>query len=216
MRDNMLEDQRALEVIQTLPKHHQIAFGASCCERLIPNYRAFWAVFRSGNPAILEHALDEAWNSCANRNSPVAKFEELMERCKTLAPDSDDFKSAYTQLALHSIGAIWCLLDFCAHDQFEQIITISRLAVDSAEYFSMVANWPTRNSVSPAMTKELEEWVKNSPLVRAELDKQSRDAMLLLEQAELNADFLANFRREGDEVGVDPIERGLVIDYRTE
>jgi len=47
--------------LQGLPPAHLVAFAATVCERLLPNYAAWSAAARWGDPNRLRTALDRVW-----------------------------------------------------------------------------------------------------------------------------------------------------------
>ena len=47
--------------LERLPPLYRIAFAASCCERLLPNYNAFSCMENLGDPSVLRNALNEVW-----------------------------------------------------------------------------------------------------------------------------------------------------------
>ncbi len=57
------DEQQLTRDLVALPASHRVAFAASCCERLVPNYQAFALMEDWGNPRLLRRALDAAWKT---------------------------------------------------------------------------------------------------------------------------------------------------------
>ncbi len=78
--------------IEGLPPLHQVAFAASCCERLLPNYNVFSRLESWGNPSVLRTSLDEVWQILQGKQVDAATIRQLVEDCADVIPDSDDFR----------------------------------------------------------------------------------------------------------------------------
>jgi hypothetical protein len=59
MIDHFDEDKLCLQ-LGVLSERHRIAFAASCCERMLPNYDAFAAMERWG----AQQGCGEHWTKC--------------------------------------------------------------------------------------------------------------------------------------------------------
>lgn len=61
MNLNFYEFDALEKELEGLPPLHRVAFAASCCERLLPNYNAFYFLENWGDPSVLRTALNEVW-----------------------------------------------------------------------------------------------------------------------------------------------------------
>jgi uncharacterized protein len=210
----MADNSDILIKLKALPASHHLAFAASCCERMVPNYHAFSTVNSWGEPVVLDDALHQVWKDLTSQEKPLETIRHLQEQLDSMAPDDDDFGTIYTHLAIHAGGALWCLLDYQIGGDFARILAVSQTALQSIEYYVMAVNWPTTILVSMDQGKALNEWIKGAPLVHAEIEKQARDVALLSTQDKLAQNFIETFRRQSTETGIYPAIRGLVVDSK--
>jgi uncharacterized protein YjaG (DUF416 family) len=70
------------QALSQLPPRNKVAFAASCCERLLPNYYAFTLAEKWGDFELLRHALDQVWLFLEEDalTSPL-EIEKLIEAC---------------------------------------------------------------------------------------------------------------------------------------
>ncbi|MFB2919332.1 MULTISPECIES: DUF416 family protein [Aerosakkonema] len=74
------DDLEALEKeLEGLPPLHRVAFAASICERLLPNYDVFYREEAWGDPSILRTALDEVWQILQGKPLDEPKINQLMD-----------------------------------------------------------------------------------------------------------------------------------------
>jgi hypothetical protein len=71
--------KKELEGISPL---HRVAFAASLCERVLPNYSAFSREEGWGDPSVLRAALDEVWQILLGKPLDESKIHQLMELWK--------------------------------------------------------------------------------------------------------------------------------------
>ncbi len=206
----MFDEPVTHDRLERLATDHLIAFGASCCERLAPSYRAFWIMHKWGNPGTLETALDVMWRRCSERVDDPDRVRALLAECDLLAPDDEAFGTIFTQQAIGAVGAIWSLLDFSLSRDVSRIVAIATTAVETTKYYVMAVNWPSGKWVSPDEAERLENWIKTAPLVQAEIEKQRRDLGQLEAIDVLDTAFVDEFRTAANDVGIHPIRRGLV------
>src|SRR6266700_5645738 len=111
----------------------RIAFGASCCERLLPNYLAFYQIEKWGNYGLLRNALDQVWTAIVDNEQRSLLGGISIDEIVALAPDTEDFDTIFTALAgdaassiVYTIGAY---LD--PEKSLSDILVVSRLVIDS-------------------------------------------------------------------------------------
>ncbi|ULO10326.1 DUF416 family protein [Paenibacillus sp. 19GGS1-52] len=67
-------------------KQKEIAFGASLCERLLPNYMKFTEIEKWGDFGFMRRTLDEIWKYILENEISESRIEELMVGCYRLTP----------------------------------------------------------------------------------------------------------------------------------
>ena len=79
--------------LKQLSPLHQLAFAASICERMLPNYNAFSRMENWGDPSIPRKALNEIWQILQGKIVDRVKLIQLAENCgcENIFPDSDVF-----------------------------------------------------------------------------------------------------------------------------
>lgn len=162
-------EKRTLEALCKLEPHQQIAFGASCCERMLPNYETFAREVGWRDARPLRNALDVAWDACASQYLPEAVLRELLSRCDDCAPDSADFTSLYTSSAQDAVFAICSLLDFLLEGDVNRIVSIPRFSTDSVDLIVQ-----EREAMDPRDPLR-ESRILGHPLMQQELARQQRD-----------------------------------------
>jgi hypothetical protein len=209
----MINKNILLETLSTLPHKHCVAFTASCCERLIPNYHAFALMEHWGDSASLQEAEDTIWAFLRGANLDESRIRELIKACKAAAPHSDDFGSIFVGAAINAYAAIVHTLEYCLDEDIKHIAYVIDLATDTIREYLFTVNFPKIGLFAHDFT--FDEWIEQAPLMIAELEKQQQDLEALKEHTLLNSDFLADMRQSSGVVGIHPIKRGIVIPHNT-
>ena len=89
---------------------------------------------------------------------------EYSERCESVAPDSEDFDSVYTNLDQDAAFAICCILGYLTDEAIEKIVQAAVYAIDDKF-----------DSADP----DLESKILNHPLMQRELKRQHDDILYL-------------------------------------
>lgn len=196
-------------VLSTLPFRHRLAFAASCCERMLPNYVAFHRMERWGDPAPLERGLDYLWRCTLTYDPDPLVVHRLIAACEPVVPDTEAFESVFCSLALDAANSVLLGLEACVGDDVERIAEIAELSVDGIVGYLQLVNDPI---AVPHLVRDQSTYtyVLASPLLRAELDKQRRDLAALAVCQRLDAHIIDQMRAESRETGIQPIRRGLV------
>src|SRR5262249_7804547 len=145
------------------------AFGASCCERMLPNYEAFVRDVGWGKMTPLREALDTTWEACEGRQAPRAKLGDMLSMCEACAPDSEAFSSLYTSSAQDAVFAVCALLDFLLDGDVANVVRVPRLSTDSVDL--IVQEREAMNPRDPLLERRILE----HPLMQQELTRQTRD-----------------------------------------
>jgi len=168
-----------------------LAFAASCCERSVPNYKAFARETDWGDPKVLAEALELIWRLVTTRNP--ADFRSyargLQGALKAITPDTEqDFKSLLTSAALDAANSVAETLDYVRDESIDHIVWVSSFARDTIDLFVQYRNKPDCSD------KNVEDQIAHHPLMIAELHKQQADMSTLESIQDLTPHFLALFR----------------------
>jgi uncharacterized protein len=188
-----------------LPVKHRIVFVASCCERLLPNYRAFSLMENWGDVHILERSLDVVWQFLSGVEVKTGQIHKLKEQCEKVTPDTEDFSSLFTSAALDAASAVCETLTCCLNADAERVAGVGSLARDTIDMFIQV------HDELDYSDQDFEAKILRHPLMIEELEKQRQDIESLSSVSELSPDFLERFRQSAKTAGLQPFSRGFVI-----
>ncbi|ULO09536.1 DUF416 family protein [Paenibacillus sp. 19GGS1-52] len=172
--------------LERLTNKQKIAFGASLCERLLPNYMKFTEIEKWGDFSFMRRTLDEIWKHILENEISESRIEELMVGCYRLTPGADDFISIYTSFAIDAGGAIHETLKCCLDGKAEHIVDVASFARDSLDKYIQEKNDLQYSDPS------FEERILNDPLMQRELQRQKKELNLLRNEIILNVQFISN------------------------
>lgn len=204
----IFDESKLTQELSALPVKHRIAFAASCCERLLPNYRAFAVMEHWGDPNLLEQALDEVWKFLEEDSLSEGHVRELIHAGEAVIPDTEDFTSLFAGAALNAASAVLYTLECCLDGDPERAALVGRLAINTIEAYLHIVNDP--DTEVHAADSALDEWIQQAPMMTAEVEKQRQDVELLKYQTGLDSDLLHSLRRASGLMGIQPFARGLV------
>lgn len=179
--------------LEELPPFHRIAFAASCCERLLPNYCAFAREEGWGKFTVLRTGVDEVWQILGGKPVNVTEIRQLIENCIEVVPDADDVSesSYYIPEAQEAASAIGITLELCLDPAPKNAIWVAQAVketlftfVDWIEESKDPTGW--REKRYAEMTKE----IANHPFSVREIAKQREDLQRLKEVETLDREFL--------------------------
>lgn len=171
-----------------LDSKRQLAFGAVCCERLLPNYLAFQKDAGWGNFDLVRKALDCVWASLNGRTPSSQEIKEITTSCESAAPDSEDFDSLYVTSAQDACFAVCSLLDYLLESDVLKVVQVATYATDSVDLYvqeieSMAPNDP-----------QLEQKILMHRLMQRELAQEEADLKTIELAPSLNQDFLVQLK----------------------
>lgn len=185
--------QKLAEQLGELPEIRLAIFGASCCERLLPNYGRFALEVNWGDIVVLRSSLDTIWLAIGEDSFDFAdatRLSHLISSCESVTPDTEQFSSRYTSAALDAASAVVELLEFCIDRSVEHIRNISTLSFDSVDMFVQDIL-----DIDYADT-DFEIKIREHPLMVKELRRQCSDLQLLQRQPKVDGELLAFFRNQ--------------------
>lgn len=204
----MFDEKGLKKRLAALPAPHRAAFAAACCERMLPNYEAFVALERWGDPNVLRGALDRVWQSLEGRPLGRAQAADLFEACVSVGPDTEDFTSLFVGAAGNAAASVAYTLQCALDGDPTQATLAGRLAVESVFAYLARVNDPETGVHADDPTFDEQLW--RYPLMAAELRKQEGDLLTLSRAAALTPALLEELRRSSQRAGIRPFERGLV------
>jgi uncharacterized protein YjaG (DUF416 family) len=210
-QEPLIFDHNVLErALEELPRRNRVAFAASCCERLLPNYHAFTLVESWGDLAPLVDGIDLVWHYLATGTLPEPHARKLALACEAAAPDMEDFGSLYAPAALDAAASVAYTLEGCLTDDVRPIADVASLARETIYLYLHRIGQPT--PLEPQAGAFIEDWVQHSPLMQQELAKQQQDLLDLQQRTLLTPEFLLSLRTSSQGLGLQPFLRGIMQD----
>lgn len=167
--ESRFNEKRLLRELSNMERHQQLAFGAGCCERMLPNYESFVEDANWGDVAVLRRALDLVWQACEGTELGKVELRQTLAQCERYAPDSEDFTSVYTSLAQDAVFSICALIDFLLDGDLSSVVSVPRFSTDSVDLF--VQEQERMDPTDPSREQKILE----HPLMQQELLREQRD-----------------------------------------
>ena len=172
------------ERLTKLNSKQQIAFGALCCERLLPNYLAFQQDSGWGNTSLVRNALDTVWSYVNEQPEHLLEIQKAVENCESAIPDSDDFDSLYVTSAQDACFAICSLLDYIVDNDLSKIVQAANCSTDSVDlYVQEIENMSPNDP-------NLEQKILMHPLMQRELSQQESDIEAIAAVQSISPEFI--------------------------
>lgn len=174
--------------LSLLDNKRKLAFCASCCQRLLPNYSAFVRDTGWGDAAPLKDALEFIWSSVSGHSAVSSVVEKFLELCERVIPDGDDFESLYVSFAQDACLSICATLDFLIDNDLGKAVLAGMYATDSVDlYVQEIENMDSRDP-------DLEHKILTHTLMQRELRKQQEDLNVIKNAAVLDDIFIATLK----------------------
>jgi uncharacterized protein len=188
------------EELEELPPLHRLAFAASICERMLPNYAAFSKTTGMGNFAVLRSALDEIWEILQGKPINVEIIDRLLRDCQDAVPDRDD-GGQYNYEAEETAIAILYTLEANLEPTPSRVAKVSEHVGDLL-YNLVLAE---KETIDPCWEeKPFNDQIKDvvrHPFAVREIAKQNEDLQRLKSIKTLDPDFLKWLRTSFDNDG---------------
>jgi uncharacterized protein len=182
--------------LRKLSDEQQLAFGAACCERLLPNYLAFQTETGWGDLKTIRSALDLVWSClCRESLSSSKEVKLLITCCESVAPNSEYFVSLYLTSAQDACFAICGLLDYLIESDVDKIVKTATYATDSVDLY--VQEIENMDPNSP----ELEQVILTHRLMQRELSQQEKDLKFVEQAISLNSILLFQLKKSWNNNG---------------
>ena len=152
--------------LSRLSSIHAVAFAASCCERMLPNYRRFQDQVGWGDTILLRTALDQAWQVVSAGNIPREYLRSLVEQCDHVTPDTEVFTTSLVSHALDASAAISETLELCVDGDLSHALRVATSSRDTVDmYIQKLEDLQPEDS-------QFEEKILNHPLMVREWKNQ--------------------------------------------
>jgi len=159
------DPRKIRNVLRLLSPWKRVAFMASCCERMLPNYLTFSSETGYGDVTRLNRGLAEVWRWVETNQAPT-NVDALVQACEQQNPDTAEFSSIYTSAALDAANSIAATLEALGEATEDRAIEVASFARDTVDLF--VQQW---NDLDPN-DSEIERRIVESPLMQSELKMQ--------------------------------------------
>lgn len=146
----------------------QLAFAATCAERLFPFYRCYTAQ-EDWDADPYSSALNYVWRCLETMENNEDMVRQLVVECEKLLPNEDDAWQEgcpYAEDATATV--IYCLRFFLSGDQ-QEVIWVARRAYEVAD------NFIVNNTDINTGNQEGELDILHHPIIQNELARQIRD-----------------------------------------
>lgn len=174
--------------LSMLDNPHQLAFGAACCERMLPNYVAFQKDTGWGDVTPIRDALDAIWSHLVGDLVDFQNVKRFIKSCEVVAPSSDNFESLYVTAAQDACFAVCSLLDFVEVGGVNKIVQAATYATDSIDLYVQEIEGMDPNDPG------LEQQIRDHRFMQRELEQQERDLEAIEEAAIINPSFLEKLK----------------------
>jgi uncharacterized protein len=167
--------RKLAKVLKGFNKVKQAAFGASCCDRLIPNYRVYQSDKKGGDIKPLFEANKTIWNWIIGIPCPRERVLTLLKECRRVMPDLDESDSEHSLYGLTASCAICAVLEFIKDKRITSIVSAAEQVTDSID------NFVQELEGMDADTEDREELILHHPLMQKELRNQLESLIYLKE-----------------------------------
>jgi uncharacterized protein YjaG (DUF416 family) len=205
-----LDEKELVERLASLSPEGRLAFAASCCERMIPNFEAFVLTEGVEDSKACCQALETIWKWATGQRTSAEDISTLRVRCEEVVAEPERFRSRWTGLATNAVSALMDALDCCLNGSPQSAANTGILADDSVEEYISRVDKPLTSSQVQERGVGFDQWIMGHPLKREELEKQRADIELLASYEHLTPDLMQHLRRSARNFGVQPFRRGLV------
>jgi hypothetical protein len=196
--------------LSELPQFHQVAFVASCCERMLPNYNAFCHIYDWGDPNLARTALDEVWQMLQGKPVEEVIIEQLIEACgsEDIFPSDLDFGGEYCTEAQDALQALIYTLCVLREPNLQYILKVVKSARRTIEAFIPDSESSFNVDWKKDGIEKYKEAIASHPFAVREIAKEAEDLQRLKETEILDRDFLEWLRTSFDNDGKSLIDLG--------
>ena len=177
------------KILPKMPPRSWVAFAASCCERMLPNYEAFSKEVSWGDARVLRNALDFVWRSLLVDSSDQEAVQMHIGSCECVIPDTEDFLSPLTSSALDAAASVEETLQCMLETDVNRAIDVSRLAADSVHMYIQ-----HRDQLDPSRS-DFDTMIERDPLMKSEREAQGLALKILLQENKPFGDLIHELKK---------------------
>lgn len=202
------------ERLKVCPPSHRTIFSLSCCERLLPNYKAFVSVIDPNTSIKTYHTiysiLDKLWGGLTNSRIDSDELHEYLKLIDSRFPDKQhDF--LYAILARQALEVVDNTIKTLLYDSLEWTQNIVELMLTSINFYLNAVNIPVAMFFRQIEhNKSYHRWLLSCPIIIFELEQQLNDLSILETTDSLDAITVQKIRNNNFLLPIDPIKRGLI------
>jgi uncharacterized protein YjaG (DUF416 family) len=124
--------EQLIKNLEVLSSERKLDFAIEVCEKLLPDYKAFYNEYKWGDLNSLADGLVLCKQNANGLDTDVKSIERLISGIEKITPDTEDFGEVSGSLALNSAGAISETLNFILDNKTERITDIGSFSYDTA------------------------------------------------------------------------------------
>jgi uncharacterized protein YjaG (DUF416 family) len=164
------DEPKLIRSLETLPNYARVAFAAACAERQMANYAGVNT--KPDGFDLVASALDSIWNELMGAPTSDEAFRHHLANCMSAMSEPETEEAIATEDAIASVA--YSLRARLAGDSREAAWA-ARTAYDALDTHVM------RRIDTTEITREIKRRVLAHPWVQAELKRQERDLLDLIE-----------------------------------
>ncbi|NIH12021.1 MAG: YjaG family protein [Serratia symbiotica] len=181
--------------LERLESWQHLAFMASLCERMYPNYQMFCQQTAFGDPAIYRRILDLVWETLVVKDAKV-NFDSQLEKLEQAIPSVEDYDLYGVYPAIDACIALGELIHSrLSGETLEHAITISETSIRTVAMLEM----------TQAGREMTDDELKVLPAIVKEWDIQWEIFRLLADCEERNLDLIKGLRYDLREAAISNI-----------
>src|ERR1051326_2560509 len=183
METSVLTGDERLRRLELLPPRHQLAFGAACCDRLVPVYEGFSLLERTAPKPVIREAHDGLWRLAAGIQIEKRAIETAISRLKRAYPSEERIRCYLLAGAEMAVQALSNVLKYVVEGDVRLIDETAELAFSSVYDYVSQVDHPFSKRYEPL--EDFDRWAESHPLLLEELARQKDDLDLLASQPRL-------------------------------
>ena len=164
--------------IKRLSKQHRAAFAAACAQRLLPAYERFSKKTGKGGYLSLANILEHLWKDLASDQVAAEDIQMRISTSMALIPGEDDGPWVSEQAcAEDAASALAYALRCLRTGEAQEAAWAARRAYECLDHYV------TNSEKIDTNVSGIEVQVLSHPLIQAELGRQQRDLIELLDKS---------------------------------
>jgi len=143
-----------------LSRWQQVAFSAALLERMLPNYQMFAETTQFGEVSLIRNQLDLIWQWLDKSSAIKININAQLNKLEEQTPDPQQFNNFGVFPALDvcmALVSLWQLMQSNGKDENDDVISISRLSLNSVSYYVELLMIEQNNSENDKNSEELPE-----------------------------------------------------------